>query len=194
MFDWLKTEKTTQPRKGMPSPELDEAEFKRRFLAQFQDPCFEPLAAELVRVSGAAWDAYINSRKAPRTRKAGAGYADPDYELSLDWIAAAAAVKDAKRRHEDPTSPARFLLINGSSRSEHTCPGEMSKSFRLAQIARAEFAERKTAVDFSTCRGLHLNTDGTFIRAKPASRHRPRYVTGRAPAIRITRLARRRIG
>jgi hypothetical protein len=70
MFDWLKTGKTTQPRKGMPSPELDEAEFKRRFLAQFQDPGFEPLATELVRVSSAAWDAYINSRKAPRTRKA----------------------------------------------------------------------------------------------------------------------------
>ena len=67
MFDWLKTAKTTQPRKGMPSPELDEAEFKDRFLSHFADPCFEPLATELVRVSGAAWDAYINSRKAPRS-------------------------------------------------------------------------------------------------------------------------------
>ncbi|MGN6749318.1 MAG: NADPH-dependent FMN reductase, partial [Xanthobacteraceae bacterium] len=95
MFDWLKTAKTTQPRKGMPSPELDEAEFKRRFLSQFADPCFEPLAAELVRVSGAAWDAYINSRKAPHTRKAGAGYDDPDYELSIDWVAATAAIKEA---------------------------------------------------------------------------------------------------
>ncbi len=82
MFDWLKTGKTTQPRKGMPSPELDEAEFKRRFLSQFEDPCFEPLAAELVRVSSTAWDAYIGARKAPRTGKAGAGYDDPDYELS----------------------------------------------------------------------------------------------------------------
>jgi multimeric flavodoxin WrbA len=148
MFDWLKNGKATQPRKGMPSPELDEAEFKRRFLAQFADHCFEPLAAELVRVSGAAWDAYINSRKAPRTRKAGAGYADPDYELALDWIAASAAVKDAARRHEDTASPTRILLINGSSRSEHTCPGEMSKSFRLTQIAQEVFAKHSAAVDF----------------------------------------------
>ncbi len=29
-----------------------------------------------------------------------------------------------------------MLLINGSSRSEHTCPGEMSKSYRLVEIAR----------------------------------------------------------
>src|SRR6266702_5520344 len=81
MFDWLKTGKATEPRKGMPSPQLDEAEFKRRFLAQFNDPCFDTLAAELARVGDTAWDAYINSRKAPRTRKAGVGYADPDYEL-----------------------------------------------------------------------------------------------------------------
>jgi len=147
MFDWLKTGKTTQPRKGMPSPELDEAEFKRRFLSQFEDPCFEPLAAELVRLSGTAWDAYINSRKAPRTRKAGTGYADPDYDLSIDWIAAAAAVKEAARRHADAAAPTRILLINGSSRSEHTCPGEMSKTFRLAQIAQEVLVEHKAAVD-----------------------------------------------
>src|ERR1041384_6457427 len=122
MFDWLKTAKTTQPRKGMPSPELDEAEFKRRFLSQFEDPCFEPLAGDLVRVSGAAWDAYINARKAPRTRKAGAGYDDPDYELSIDWIAAAAAIAEASRRHADAAAPTRILLVNASSRSEHTCP------------------------------------------------------------------------
>ena len=147
MFDWLKTAKTTQPRKGMPSPELDEAEFKRRFLSQFEDPCFESLAGDLVRVSGAAWDAYINARKAPRTRKAGAGYDDPDYELSIDWIAAAAAIAEASRRHADAAAPTRILLVNASSRSEHTCPGEMSKSFRLAQIAQAVFAEHKAVVD-----------------------------------------------
>jgi multimeric flavodoxin WrbA len=147
MFDWLKTGKSTQPRKGMPSPELDEAEFKRRFLAQFADPSFEPLATELVRVSGAAWDAYINSRKAPRTRKAGEGYADPDYELALDWIAASMAVKEAARRHEDAAAPTRILLINGSSRSEHTCPGEMSKTYRLTQIAEQIFSEHKAMVD-----------------------------------------------
>jgi multimeric flavodoxin WrbA len=148
MFEWLKTGKTTQPRTGMPSPQLDEGEFKRRFLAQFVDPGFETLTAELARVSQAAWDVYINSRKAPRTRKAGAGYADPDYELALDWIAASTAVQDAAARYQDAALPNRILLINGSSRSEHTCPGEMSKTFRLAEIARAVFTEYKATVDF----------------------------------------------
>jgi len=29
MFDWLKTDKSIEPRKGMPSPRLDQAEFKK---------------------------------------------------------------------------------------------------------------------------------------------------------------------
>ena len=40
-----------EPRKGMPSPQIDEAEFRKRFLSQFIDPAFEPLKAELDRVA-----------------------------------------------------------------------------------------------------------------------------------------------
>jgi len=126
----------TEPRKGTPNPRLDEAEFRRRFRTQFQDPAFDSLASELDRLATAAWDAYSHHRKAPRTRKAGPGFHDPNYELAIDWIAAREAVKAAQLQHDDAKGPARFLLISGSSRSEHTCPSEMSKSFRLVQIAR----------------------------------------------------------
>jgi hypothetical protein len=34
-----------------------------------------------------AWDGCSNSRKAPVTRKAGPGFADPDYDHALDWLA-----------------------------------------------------------------------------------------------------------
>jgi multimeric flavodoxin WrbA len=127
------------PRKGMPSPRLNEAEFRKRFLAQFQDRAFAPLSGELDKIAAAAWDAYAHSRKSPRTRKAGAEFADPDYELSVDWLSARAGIAAAQRRHSDRSRPA-ILLINCSSRSEHTCPGEMSKSYRLVQIAREVFA------------------------------------------------------
>ena len=123
-------------RKGMPSPRLDEDTFKARFLSRYPDPAFDPLRDELDRIAAAAWDAYSHERKAPKTRPAGPGYADPTYDLAEDWIAAKAAVDAAQARHEDADGPCRVLLINGSSRSEHTCPGEMSKSWRLAQIAR----------------------------------------------------------
>ena len=41
------------PRKGMPSPRLSAAEFRERFLSQFQDPSFEPLASPIVGLSRA---------------------------------------------------------------------------------------------------------------------------------------------
>jgi len=123
-------------RKGMPPVELAREEFERRFKSRFVDPAFDPLENELQKITDAAWDAYADSRKAPHTRKAGPGFADPEYDLSVDWLAARDAIAEAQRRHEDPAEPSRILLINGSARSEHTCPGEMSKTWRLVELAR----------------------------------------------------------
>jgi len=124
----------------MPDPTLGRRAFEERFMARFQDPAFEAVADHLKAVEAIAWEAYDEGRKAPRTRKAGEGYADPDYDLSLDWLAAKAAIDAALVEHEDRSGPDRFLLINCSSRSEHTCPGEMSKSYRLIEIARSVLA------------------------------------------------------
>ena len=112
-----------EPRKGTPDPTLSEEEFRRRFRGQFQDQAFDLLSAELDRIAAAAWDAYSHSRKSPRTHKAGPGFADPDYDLAVDWSAAYEAILDAQRRHENADGPTRILLISASSRSEHTCPG-----------------------------------------------------------------------
>lgn len=130
-----------EPRKGMPDPTLEKAEFKSRFLAQYIDPAFDSLATELDRLAEAAWEGYDNGRKAPRTVKAGPGYADPNYDLGEDWVAAKAAVDRAKADYESGDRPQRVLLVNGSSRSEHTCPGEMSKSFRMVQMAQGVLEE-----------------------------------------------------
>lgn len=130
---------STEPRKGTPDPTLSETEFRARFLGQFQDPAFDALRDELDRLAAAAWDGYINYRKSPRTRKAGPGFADPDYDLAIDWIAAHEAVEEAGRRHRDSAGKTKVLLISASSRSEHTCPGEMSKTYRLVEVAREVF-------------------------------------------------------
>lgn len=130
------------PRKGMPSPRLNKREFTRRYLMQFEDPAFEPLKSQLTDVANAAWDAYKHSRKSPYTRRAGAGFKDPAYELSLDWIAAKKAIDDARAHHDDKTRTPRILLINASARSEHTCPGELSKSYRMVELAKASIEEK----------------------------------------------------
>lgn len=134
-------------RKGMPSVELSREEFERRFLSRYADPAFDNLQTELRAVAAAAWDSYIDYRKAPRTRKAGAGFADPDYDLSLDWLSARDAILTAQERYEDAALAPRILLINGSSRSDQTCPGEISKSWRLVKMAQEIFAAASLDVD-----------------------------------------------
>src|SRR4030081_4035627 len=113
-------------RKGMPSVKLSRAEFEQRYRSRFADPAFKPLQRELDALIAAAWDGYSNSRKAPVTRKAGPGFADPDYEISVDWLAARDAILAAPRRADDAGETPRILLINGSSRSAQTLPREAS--------------------------------------------------------------------
>lgn len=134
-------------RKGMPPVKLSREEFERRYKEQFVDPAFAPLQRELDAITAAAWDAYSHSRKAPLTRKAGAGFSDPDYDLALDWLDARAKILEAQRRHDDADETPRILVINGSARSEHTCPGEMSKTWRLVKLAQPVFIEMGFAVD-----------------------------------------------
>jgi multimeric flavodoxin WrbA len=130
-------------RKGMPSVALDKAEFARRLRQCFYDPAFTSVEKEIERIIEVAWDGYNQSRKSPRTRPAGAGYADPSYELSVEWSEASKAVKQAESEQKSRSSKSRILLINGSSRSDQTCPGEISKSWRLVQLARQVFAEER---------------------------------------------------
>jgi hypothetical protein len=75
-------------RKGMPSVELSRQEFEKRYRSRFVDPAFQPLQHELDAIIAAAWDACAHSRRSPVTRKAGAGFADPDYEISVHWLVA----------------------------------------------------------------------------------------------------------
>lgn len=136
-----------EPRKGMPSPKLDESEFKKRYLEQFRDKGYDDLRAEIGRIVAVAWDAYREERKSPRTVKAGAGFADPDYDLSIEWLAARKDVEDARADHERSDGMCRMLIVNGSARSEHSCPGEMSKSWRIAEIAKAVLDQDDTILE-----------------------------------------------
>ena len=106
---------------------LTETEFRERFFARFYDPAFDAVKDDLERVFAVAWDGYVRYRKSPRTRPAGPGFADPAFELAVEWLATRAHIQEAQARFADPASPTRILLVLGSTRSEHTCPGEISR-------------------------------------------------------------------
>jgi len=123
-------------RKGQGDMQISEAVFRERWRERFYDPWFDRAGDEIDELIGIAWRVYSDSHKSPRTRAAGEGFADPEMQLSVQWLATRDAVAAAQRQHGDPTGKSRVLLICGAARNDQTCPGEMSKSYRLCSTAR----------------------------------------------------------
>jgi len=122
-------------------------------MARFYDPAFAAVADELERVFETAWDGYQQYRKSPRTQPAGRGYADPEHPLPLEWVTAKRSIDHAMNAQRDQSRPSRILLVSASTRSEHTCPGEVSKTRRLAEHAKQTIeALPITRSICSTCR------------------------------------------
>ena len=134
-------------RKGQAPAVLSRHEFHDRFIQSFLDPAFRVEDEAISRVEAIAWDAYQEGRKAPFTRKAGAGYADPDYDLSVDWLDSKSRIDKALTTWGDAASKSRVLLICGSARNDGTCPGEISKSFRMVEWAREVLQQAQMEVD-----------------------------------------------
>ena len=134
-------------RKGQAPAVLSRHEFHDRFIQSFLDPAFRVEDESISRVEAIAWDAYQEGRKAPFTRKAGAGYADPDYDLSVDWLDSKSRIDKALTTWGDAASKSRVLLICGSARNDGTCPGEISKSFRMVEWAREVLQQAQMEVD-----------------------------------------------
>ena len=126
--------KNIRVRKGQAPGKLSRDEFRGRFFDKFTDPEFGAEASALKRIEIIAWDGYTNHRKAPLTHPAGRGYADPSYDLSDEGRAARDAIRAAEKQQKDPASPSRVLVISGSDRNDGTCPGEISKTWRLSRI------------------------------------------------------------
>jgi multimeric flavodoxin WrbA len=127
-------------RQGQGSTKLTREEFERRWRERFYDPAFDAVAGELDRAVEVAWGAYDAYRKNPRTSKAGPEFANPDFDLPIEWLEARQRVREAEARQRSADSPSRVLLVCASPRTDETCPGEMSKTFRITGVAREELS------------------------------------------------------
>ncbi|MBV9619085.1 MAG: NAD(P)H-dependent oxidoreductase [Verrucomicrobia bacterium] len=135
----------SEVRTGQGSTRLTKEEFLRRWNARFFDPAFDRVKEKVGELGNIAWEAYRDSRKSPRTREAGAEFAHPKQELSVEWLNTREKIREAQNHQQAKDAPSRILLICASPRTDETCPGEMSKTFRLAQCAREVIS---TAADF----------------------------------------------
>ncbi len=137
----------TTVRKGQAPARLERDEFHRKFIGQFFDPAFDAVAGELAKVEEIAWQAYQDKRKAPRTVKAGPGFADPEYDLSIEWKAAHDSLLAAEAKQKDARTPSRVLVINASARNDGTCPSEISKTWRMSNMAKETLAAQGIEAD-----------------------------------------------
>ncbi|MCG2592074.1 flavodoxin family protein [Ramlibacter sp. XY19] len=139
---------STDVRKGQAPATHTREEFGKRFRVRFFDPAFQPEQEAIARLEEIAWQAYDGGRKAPVTRKAGPGFEDPGYDLSVEWYEASRKLQEAQRRWSDAKTPSQVLVVCCSPRNDGTCPGEVSKTWRLAKIAQEELEAGGMQVDF----------------------------------------------
>ena len=95
----------TKVRTGQAPAVLSRSVFHTRFMESFIDPAFKPEAEALARLETIAWDAYQEGRKAPVTAKAGAGYADPGYDLSVEWLETKKNIENAQAHWSKKNQP-----------------------------------------------------------------------------------------
>jgi len=137
----------TEVRKGQAPGKLSRDAFGVRYRESFADPAFDGERAAIGRLEQIAWQAYEEGRKAPVTRPIGPGAADPDYETSVEWLAARDAIRAAQGAWGDAGTPSRVLLVCASPRNDGTCPGEISKSWRLSEWVAGVLVEEGMQVD-----------------------------------------------
>lgn len=138
---------STKPRKGQAPPQLNREQFHQRFRINFHDPAFGRVSDAIGQIEDIAWEAYHEGRKAPVTAKAGRGFADPKYDLSVEWKETRDKLLAAEKVQKDPKTKSRVLVICGSSRNDGTCPGEMSKTYRMAKIVGDVLRHQSIEVD-----------------------------------------------
>jgi multimeric flavodoxin WrbA len=147
----------TAVRKGQVPDRVPREEFAKRFRQEFVDPAFRPHDDAIAAMEEVAWKAYCEGRKAPITQKAGPEFADPDYDLSVEWRETRDRIRAADARRREPSTGSRVLVVCGSARNDGTCPAEVSKTYRLSQAVCEEL--RSAAIEADLLDLSHLASD-----------------------------------
>ena len=137
----------TSIRKGQAPLPLERDEFHLQFQRSYLDPAFDKVKEALAQVEQVAWVNYQEGHKAPVSEKAGEGFFDPEYKLSVEWKTTSQRLIALDLLQKDPLSPSRVLLVCGSARNDGTCPGEISKTWRLTLLAQEVLVAQNVEVD-----------------------------------------------
>ncbi len=92
--------------------------------------------ARLARVIDVAWHELPRLSQEPADAARRSRVRRSGLRTAVEWLEARDHILEAQRRYDDPGARSRILLIAGAARHDQTCPGEMSKTFRLVELAR----------------------------------------------------------
>ena len=82
----------------VPSTQLIKKEFVKGARERFYDSALAAVTSEIDKIIDVAWKNYTEYHKSPRTRRAGAGFNDPEFSLSIEWLETRKAIEQAKKR------------------------------------------------------------------------------------------------
>ena len=107
-----------------------------------------PKTGALARLEAIAWDAYQEGRKAPVTRKAGPGFADPDYDLSVDWLEARDRIASGAGRVEATRTRRRACWSSAARRATTApAPARCRRPSASPQLAREVLEAQRIEAD-----------------------------------------------
>ena len=141
--------------KGQVADYITRDEFRRRFEANFFDPAFAGRARRDQAARGDRLGRLQDGRKAPITQKAGKGFADPDYDLSVEWMATRDRLLRIEAHGQSAKAKSRVLVICGSPRNDGTCPARCRRPFDW-RSSRREALERGNRSRFPRPEPAHL--------------------------------------
>ena len=101
----------TKIRTGQEPAPLTREQFHERFNVRFYDPAFEAEREAKTRLEAIAWEAMQEGRKSPITQPAGRGFADPGYEVSVQWLDTRKRLQAEQKRWIDRDPPGAVLLV-----------------------------------------------------------------------------------
>ena len=183
-------------RKGQGDVKLTREEFERRLRERFYDPAFESVERQIADIVDVAWKAYDEYRKSPRTRKAGPGFADPEFELPIEWLETRERIQQAEREQKD-ASRRRRACCSSAARPATIRPArarcrrrsgwrqlareEIERAGLDVRLPRPEPADRAVRPADSSVQGVRLDGDAALplaVLVLSESRDGPGATTG----------------
>ena len=149
----------------------------RRVRRRFYDPAFAPLEQrDRARSSTSPGTATPSSRKAPHTKPAGKGYADPDYELSVEWIGAQRARSASRASAEievgEVAHPADQRLLaqrpDLSGRNVQDLPAGEDRRARCSSASAASRSSCSTSAGSPRSTAAHPSLQGLRLDSHAA--------------------------